>query len=448
MDRVTLPPAILARIGKVPKKKTVLVYGHFDVRPAAKSDGTPSRSSTWRHGAGGPVLGGWSRMGARGELLEREKDGWFKGVDCVCIPSAIYEKLDYSIADVAQTRTPVLTYGLRGLVYLKLTVSGPGRDLHSGVFGRTVHETMTDLMSSPASSTPRGISWSPAWTICCGRRRRRSERGGEEDYYEWGGEPVLRRARNEVVIENERVVMCVAGQRALASRLLASKTAAETTDAHALTLGGALCVSVPLSAYHPPCAVLEPSSAASGSLHLSHLLTPTTMVGKAKGYVGDAWDARLRVSDVKRMKRYHRSLLKTRSCKSQMEKRSIDAVLSSDYTALIKASEEDMAGILNAPTVCSVLCWFDTIPRHYELQVAESRLHRSMAGIPITTRSFEERKDIQSLSGHLPVVHYTHVIPHMRRAVVHESMDWSGPETASNISLTSFKSSATCFRHL
>jgi len=45
------------------------------------------------------------------------------------------------------TRTPVLTYGLRGLSYYKVTVSGPTRDLHSGVFGRTVHEPMTDLIS-------------------------------------------------------------------------------------------------------------------------------------------------------------------------------------------------------------------------------------------------------------------------------------------------------------
>jgi Cys-Gly metallodipeptidase DUG1 len=45
------------------------------------------------------------------------------------------------------TRTPCLTYGLRGISYFKLTISGPARDLHSGVFGRTVHEPMTDLVA-------------------------------------------------------------------------------------------------------------------------------------------------------------------------------------------------------------------------------------------------------------------------------------------------------------
>ncbi|KAJ7845182.1 hypothetical protein B0H13DRAFT_1908522 [Mycena leptocephala] len=305
MDRVTLPPAILARIGKVPKKKTVLVYGHFDVRPAAKSDGTPSRSSTWRHGAGGPVLGGWSRMGARGELLEREKDGWFKGVDCVCIPSAIYEKLDYSIADVAQTRTPVLTYGLRGLVYLKLTVSGPGRDLHSGVFGRTVHETMTDLMSliSRLIDPARNILVPGVDDML--RAAAAEERAAEKKIITSGVEvsdsryfiflrtgadglgsrrhpiePVLRRARNEVVIENERVVMCVAGQ-IYSEPLRYLYNCLVTVDFSPFPAASTLP-----HIFNP--AVLEPSSAASGSLHLSHLLTPTTMVGKAKGYVGDA----------------------------------------------------------------------------------------------------------------------------------------------------------------
>jgi acetylornithine deacetylase/succinyl-diaminopimelate desuccinylase-like protein len=44
------------------------------------------------------------------------------------------------------TRTPTITYGLRGIAYFKVTVAGPAKDLHSGVFGRTVHEPMTDLV--------------------------------------------------------------------------------------------------------------------------------------------------------------------------------------------------------------------------------------------------------------------------------------------------------------
>ncbi|KAJ6603299.1 hypothetical protein DFH09DRAFT_1124141 [Mycena vulgaris] len=177
MDGQTLPlpPAILGKIGEDPKKKTVLVYGHFDVQPAALSDGWTSEPFVLTEekdgrlvGRGssddkGPVLGwvnvlqwhkeaqkelpvnlvfcfeGMEENGSEGldELVERERDGWFKDVDCVCISDNYW----------LNTRTPALTYGLRGLVYFKLTLSGPARDLHSGVFGRTVHEPMTDLIS-------------------------------------------------------------------------------------------------------------------------------------------------------------------------------------------------------------------------------------------------------------------------------------------------------------
>ncbi len=40
-----------------------------------------------------------------------------------------------------------MTYGLRGLAYFNVVISGPGADLHSGVFGGTVHEPMTALIA-------------------------------------------------------------------------------------------------------------------------------------------------------------------------------------------------------------------------------------------------------------------------------------------------------------
>ncbi len=39
-----------------------------------------------------------------------------------------------------------MTYGLRGISYYKVTIAGPAKDLHSGVYGRMVHEPMTDLI--------------------------------------------------------------------------------------------------------------------------------------------------------------------------------------------------------------------------------------------------------------------------------------------------------------
>ncbi|KAF5325533.1 hypothetical protein D9619_009870 [Psilocybe cf. subviscida] len=177
-EDLPLPPAILGRIGNDASKKTVLIYGHFDVQPANKSDGWDTDPFTLvvdektgrLIGRGssddkGPILGwlnvlqyhhenklplpvnlvccfeGMEESGSEGldDLVIREskKGGFFDGVDCVCISDNYW----------LNTRTPALTHGLRGLSYYKVTVSGPARDLHSGVFGRTVHEPMTDLVS-------------------------------------------------------------------------------------------------------------------------------------------------------------------------------------------------------------------------------------------------------------------------------------------------------------
>ncbi|PPQ82701.1 hypothetical protein CVT25_009398 [Psilocybe cyanescens] len=187
-EDLPLPPAILGRVGNDSAKKTVLIYGHFDVQPAEKSDGwntepftlVVNKETGQLIGRGstddkGPILGwlnvlqyhhenklplpvnlvlcfeGMEESGSEGldDLVRREseKGGYFDGVDCVCISDNYW----------LNTRTPVLTYGLRGLSYYKVTVSGPGRDLHSGVFGRTVHEPMTDLISLLGTLvTPQG----------------------------------------------------------------------------------------------------------------------------------------------------------------------------------------------------------------------------------------------------------------------------------------------------
>jgi Cys-Gly metallodipeptidase DUG1 len=120
---IDLPPVILGKYGADPLKKTVLVYGHYDVQPALKSDG-------WKHdpftlveddkgrmyGRGstddkGPILGwlwaiqlhqelkkefpvnlvmcfeGMEESGSEGldDLIYAEAKGFFKTVDFVCI---------------------------------------------------------------------------------------------------------------------------------------------------------------------------------------------------------------------------------------------------------------------------------------------------------------------------------------------------------------------------
>ena len=154
-----LPPVVVARYGSSASKRTILVYGHYDVQPAGIEDGwatEPFKLSVDEkgrmYGRGstddkGPVLGwlnaiqahkeagvelpvnllmcfeGMEEYGSEGldEFIEKEaKDGgFFADADAVCISD------NYWLG----TEKPCLTYGLRGCNYYSVTVSGPGQDL-------------------------------------------------------------------------------------------------------------------------------------------------------------------------------------------------------------------------------------------------------------------------------------------------------------------------------
>lgn len=177
-----LPPVIIARYGSSPAKRTILVYGHYDVQPALKEDGwatDPFQLSIddqgRMYGRGstddkGPVLGwlnviqahqdagldfpvnllmcfeGMEEYGSEGldafiEQEARRPGGFFAAADAVCISD------NYWLG----TEKPCLTYGLRGCNYYSVSVAGPGQDLHSGVFGGSAQEPMTDLVRVLAS---------------------------------------------------------------------------------------------------------------------------------------------------------------------------------------------------------------------------------------------------------------------------------------------------------
>ena len=70
------------------------------------------------------------------DLINAEGKKYFADADAVCISD------NYWLG----TEKPCLTYGLRGCNYYSIEVSGPGADLHSGVFGGTAQEPMTDLV--------------------------------------------------------------------------------------------------------------------------------------------------------------------------------------------------------------------------------------------------------------------------------------------------------------
>ncbi|KAF7858661.1 uncharacterized protein EAF02_010985 [Botrytis sinoallii] len=174
MEHLDLPPVVIARYGNDKKKRTILVYGHYDVQPAGKEDGWATEpfeltvdDKGRMYGRGstddkGPVLGwlnaieahqkagvdfpvnllmcfeGMEEYGSEGldDFIKEEADKFFADTDAVCISD------NYWLG----TEKPCLTYGLRGCSYYSIEISGPGQDLHSGVFGGTAQEPMTDLV--------------------------------------------------------------------------------------------------------------------------------------------------------------------------------------------------------------------------------------------------------------------------------------------------------------
>lgn len=171
--KIPLPPILFGQLGNDPAKKTVLIYGHLDVQPALIEDGwdTPpfeliekdnklyGRGSTddkgpvlcWLHALEAYqainedipvnikfVFEGMEESGSEGldEFLISKKDTFLKGTDYVCISD------NYWLG----TTKPCITYGLRGLCYFHLEVTCAKADLHSGTFGGTVYEGMSDLI--------------------------------------------------------------------------------------------------------------------------------------------------------------------------------------------------------------------------------------------------------------------------------------------------------------
>jgi Cys-Gly metallodipeptidase DUG1 len=153
-EYLELPPAIIGRYPakKDESKRTILVYGHYDVQPANLSDGWATEpfwlnviESHQKAGIEFPVnllmcFEGMEEYGSEGLddfiIAECKPGKFFEDADAVCISD------NYWLG----TEKPCLTYGLRGCSYYSIEISGPGQDLHSGVFGGTAQEPMTDLV--------------------------------------------------------------------------------------------------------------------------------------------------------------------------------------------------------------------------------------------------------------------------------------------------------------
>ena len=144
-------------------KPTVLIYGHYDVQPAEPLElwGTPPFEPTQQgenlYGRGasdmkGQVVASFKAVEAyahTGDLpinvkfiIEGEEEIGSPNLEKFLAENKDMLYCDFAInpdTGMIDADTPTITYGLRGLAYFELRVTGPEHDLHSGIFGGAVH---------------------------------------------------------------------------------------------------------------------------------------------------------------------------------------------------------------------------------------------------------------------------------------------------------------------
>jgi len=162
-------------------KPTVLVYGHYDVQPpdpmelwdsppfepVIKKTKIHPKGAIFARGAcddKGQVymhLKAFEAMLAHDALpcnvkfmIEGEEEVGSNNLETFCKKNK--KMLDCDMVLISDTsiinnRTPSITVGLRGLSYLEVEVTGPNRDLHSGVYGGAVANPINILSKMIAS---------------------------------------------------------------------------------------------------------------------------------------------------------------------------------------------------------------------------------------------------------------------------------------------------------
>src|SRR5256884_5334135 len=163
-------PIVWARNKHQPGRRTVLIYGHYDVQP-------PDPLELWDSPPFEPVLKN-GYVFARGatdnkgqilshilgiqETIEQDHDlpvnlhlviEGEEEIGSANLGGFLSENRDALKCDVAvvsdtgmiERGVPTLSYGLRGVTALEIKVTGPKMDLHSGIFGSAVANPITAL---------------------------------------------------------------------------------------------------------------------------------------------------------------------------------------------------------------------------------------------------------------------------------------------------------------
>lgn len=168
-------PVVVAKNRHVPGRRTVMIYGHYDVQPVDplalwESDpfepvirdgriwargATDNKGQMWAH-----ALGVGALMKEHGEL-PLNLIFLFEGEEEIGSPSLAAflnqhrEELRCDVIAISDTGmvapgVPTFGYGLRGIACCEVVVKGPARDLHSGIFGGAV--------ANPAAAVARLVA--------------------------------------------------------------------------------------------------------------------------------------------------------------------------------------------------------------------------------------------------------------------------------------------------
>ena len=163
-------PVLLARRNAPGATKTVLLYGHYDVQPAAPLDlwTTPPFEPSVRDGAVfargasddkgqlySHIKAVEALLAVHGELpvnviflVEGEEETGSPELETFIAAHAAGLKADCAVisdSDFFAPGVPAITYGLRGLVHVQLELDGPSEDLHSGHHGGAVRNPLNAL---------------------------------------------------------------------------------------------------------------------------------------------------------------------------------------------------------------------------------------------------------------------------------------------------------------
>lgn len=169
-------PVVVAVTPRDPAKRTVLIYGHYDVQPPDPLEGWTTPPFAPRTEAGRIYARGAADN--KGQILAhilgvaetlREKGALpvnviflIEGEEEIGSPNLEEflrehrEELACDLVAISDTamapgNKPALTYALRGIAAMELVVRGPARDLHSGLFGGAVANPVTVLSRLIAS---------------------------------------------------------------------------------------------------------------------------------------------------------------------------------------------------------------------------------------------------------------------------------------------------------